>query len=284
MPFVPWPGATPFNGYWQYTAREYGKGMTRFTGQGWKDSDAEDEHVFRRCFGGDAAPLRNGTYVEMGALNGVTFSNTRFFERELGWSGLLVEPSEYYSDLEQTRGGSARGNTLRRAMVCEQEGVAEGGDASVVWRAPAAQTRDRNSTAAQQEPAKCEPLRSLLRAAHIRQIDFFSLDVDGAELSALRTMDWHVPIGVMVVEMDNQNATKDSAVRALLRHHGMRCARRMGLHANNELWVSTTAILPATGRPYDCGVPPDGNLAVGPPRPPVATHKGAMWHNRPCGT
>ena len=269
MVFLPWPGAVPFDGYWQGTAREIGKGNARFTGQGWKDKDAEDEHVFRRCFGGDEAPLRNGTYVEMGALNGVTFSNTLFFERELGWRGLLVEPSEYFVDLEQSRGGSARGNTLRHALVCEREGAAEGGDASAVW---APLSRKHNSTAAPQERATCEPLRSLLRASHIRQIDFFSLDVDGAELSALRTMDWHVPIGVMVIEMDKRNATKDSAVRALLRHHGMRCLRRMGLHYNNELWVSTTAISPATGRPYDCETTPKG--------------KSQEWKEKrfPCGT
>lgn len=250
MPFVPWSGAVPFNGYWRGTAREYGRGSLRFTGQGWKDGDPEDEHVFRRCFGGDEAPLRNGTYVEMGALNGITFSNTLFFERELGWKGLLVEPSEYFADLEHTRGNSAHGNTLRHAMVCEPMGHEGDG---FVW-APAGQKR--NGTVAELPPATCEPLRSLLRQAKIHHIDFFSLDVDGAELTALRTMDWHVPIGVMVVEMDRRNATKDSAVRALLGRHGMRCARRMGLHASNELWVSTTAISPVTGRPYDCGDSP----------------------------
>ena len=76
----------------------------------------------------------------------------------------------------------------------------------------------------------------------------------------------------MVIEMDKRNATKDSAVRALLRHHGMRCLRRMGLHYNNELWVSTTAISPATGRPYDCETTPKG--------------KSQEWKEKrfPCGT
>ena len=34
---------------------------------------------------------RGGFFVECGALDGETRSNTLFFERERGWSGLLIE-------------------------------------------------------------------------------------------------------------------------------------------------------------------------------------------------
>jgi len=30
-------------------------------------------------------------YFEMGALNGLTYSNTKFYEDTLGWTGILVE-------------------------------------------------------------------------------------------------------------------------------------------------------------------------------------------------
>jgi FkbM family methyltransferase len=38
-------------------------------------------------------PYRNGYYVELGANDGRTQSNTLHFERHKGWKGLLVEPS-----------------------------------------------------------------------------------------------------------------------------------------------------------------------------------------------
>ena len=38
-------------------------------------------------------PYRNGYYVELGANDGRTQSNTLHFERHKGWRGLLVEPS-----------------------------------------------------------------------------------------------------------------------------------------------------------------------------------------------
>ena len=35
---------------------------------------------------------RNGTYIELGALDGIFYSNTKFFEDQFGWSGILIEP------------------------------------------------------------------------------------------------------------------------------------------------------------------------------------------------
>jgi len=37
--------------------------------------------------------LRNGTYLEAGATNGVHASNTLFFDSFLDWSGILIEPT-----------------------------------------------------------------------------------------------------------------------------------------------------------------------------------------------
>jgi len=36
---------------------------------------------------------RNGYFVEFGALNGVSFSNTIFLEKKIGWTGILCEPA-----------------------------------------------------------------------------------------------------------------------------------------------------------------------------------------------
>ena len=35
---------------------------------------------------------RHGTFVDLGCYDGVTYSNTWYFERKLGWSGVCVEP------------------------------------------------------------------------------------------------------------------------------------------------------------------------------------------------
>jgi hypothetical protein len=35
--------------------------------------------------------MHGGTFVELGALDGVLFSNTKFYEDTLGWTGVLIE-------------------------------------------------------------------------------------------------------------------------------------------------------------------------------------------------
>ena len=42
---------------------------------------------------------QNGVFIELGAFDGITQSNTYFFELNRGWSGILIEPSKTSFDL-----------------------------------------------------------------------------------------------------------------------------------------------------------------------------------------
>src|SRR2546428_3922916 len=47
---------------------------------------------------------REGVFVDVGAYDGVALSNTYYFEKELGWSGLCIEPNPLaYERLARTR-------------------------------------------------------------------------------------------------------------------------------------------------------------------------------------
>jgi len=67
------------------------------------------------------------------------------------------------------------------------------------------------------EIVPCLPLASIIETFSCTHIDFFSLDVEGAELEVLKTLDFlAVHINVMVVEQDGDNPAKDEAVRQKL--------------------------------------------------------------------
>ena len=66
----------------------------------------------------------------------------------------------------------------------------------------------------------CGPLQDWLTLLRFEAIDFFSLDVEGAELLVLETMDWTIPVRVFMIELDDSNPTKDAAVRTLLKSNG----------------------------------------------------------------
>ena len=50
----------------------------------------ESRVIYERFFK-EPTPMRNGFFLEIGGLDGIKFSNTLFFERCLGWTGVLVE-------------------------------------------------------------------------------------------------------------------------------------------------------------------------------------------------
>ena len=237
--------------------REPWHGSFPWTGMGKERSDPEDRHVLQRYFStnGSAPFFTEGTYVELGAGSGVKGSNTHFFDAHLRWSGLLIEPSAAFERLRAAHGGNAR-NTLLHEAVCnetdargEVEWVENNNtDVSGVPALLSKHNQDRfhsgkftRGVPSEVRRVPCRPLFAMLRAAKIDRIDFFSLDCEGCELQVLQTMDWAVPVRVLVVELDGQNAKKDEAVRVLLREHGMRYRHRMGFRRFNELWESCVA-------------------------------------------
>jgi hypothetical protein len=47
---------------------------------------------------------RNGFFVELGACDGLYLSNSLYFERSLGWKGILIEPNDnYFAQLQRNR-------------------------------------------------------------------------------------------------------------------------------------------------------------------------------------
>lgn len=179
----------------------------------------EDIAIFNRYF---SKPLRcNGTFVELGALNGVRFSNTLLFEKMLGWNGVLIEGlPENAAKLMRNRP-----KTTNYAMaVCKAgSGFVEFAQNKV--SAVGGIIQEMNDKHVKRwfpgqvktVQVACAPLGELLRKAGVQQIDFVSLDVEGAELSVLMTMDWDIPVRVWVIEMGHD---EDDEVEQLMMMHG----------------------------------------------------------------
>ena len=65
----------------------------------------------------------------------------------------------------------------------------------------------------------------------------FFLQVEGAELTVLQTIDFAaVTFGVLMVEQDGKNPTKDEGVRQLLRAKGYSYVTSTGAFCRAEVW------------------------------------------------
>ncbi len=145
---------------------------------------------------------RNGIFIEAGANDGISQSNTYYLEKVLNWSGILVEP---LPDL------AAKCFAQRdRAVVYNAALVREGYGQETVPIQPAnlmsvindgvlsPEEVHRHLERAQhyEQIEQTEPLQvnartlsSILTDAQIHQVDFFSLDVEGYEFEVLKGLD-----------------------------------------------------------------------------------------------
>jgi hypothetical protein len=76
-------------------------------------------------------------------------------------------------------------------------------------------------------------LSNILKHANVSYIDFFSLDVEGHEYDVLLSMDWSIPVHVILVE--TLGISDDDKVRRLLTERGFVFD---GKCAHNEVWIN----------------------------------------------
>jgi FkbM family methyltransferase len=157
-----------------------------------------------------------GFFVEAGANDGISQSNTLFLARYRGWRGLLVEPVPELA---------ARCRALRPESIVEEAALvdpAHGSDTvgmhfahlmSVVEGARGSDAEDRRHVQLGEKlqgitsydlQAPARTLSSILDAHGIRRIDLLSLDLEGYEPAALRGLDLerHRPAWLLVEVWD----------------------------------------------------------------------------------
>jgi FkbM family methyltransferase len=168
--------------------------------------------------------MRDRRYLEMGALDGFYLSNTLFFAEQMGWTGILIEAdSANYAVLATRRSWDTKIHTA----ICP-EGQKEitftgrGGAVSGVIDTMSVKFRNDYHKNVDPYTVPCRTLKGVLKELHVTNIDLFSLDVEGAELFTLQTMDWDVKVGVWVIELDGSDPSKDAKVRELIISKGYR--------------------------------------------------------------
>jgi len=168
---------------------------------------------------------RDGFFVDIGASDGTTFSNTCFFERSLGWKGICIEPApDAFELLCQRR----RNSICIEGCIADYTGrgtYADGGllGGLVDKLDPRFKYTPIIKCGILQGKVKtlevsCYVLSDILDRYNVRHIDFLSIDVEGAEFDILKTIDFQkCAIDCITVEI---NIDGDTKIRAFLEDRG----------------------------------------------------------------
>ncbi len=181
-----------------YTGRKIKRGTRSFI-VGGRSQAGEDLFLVRRLF---SSTKGAGTFLEMGGLDGLKYSNSYYFEKVLGWTGVMIEGSpNLYAKLVKNRPGVVAIN----AMVCSEAKELHWIDSSNVggsdavggaWELmPETFRKEKHGHLTPADIAKfptvpCVSLSSALARFGVRHVDLFSLDVEGAEASVIKTLDF----------------------------------------------------------------------------------------------
>jgi FkbM family methyltransferase len=158
---------------------------------------------------------RGGIFVDIGAYDGETFSNSAFFERTMGWTGLCVEPLP--SAFEKLR--ASRTAICEQVCVADFEGEAEFTEADDPGRNEkmlsglTAQFDARHhrfmqhlSVARSTRKVQVTRLSKLLEKHGLFDIDYCSIDTEGAEIPILSELDFdRFRVSVLTVEDNSQD-------------------------------------------------------------------------------
>jgi FkbM family methyltransferase len=174
-------------------------------------------------------PDRPGTFLEAGAHDGYTQSNTYYLERFRGWRGVLVEAVPELATKAVKRRAQSR--VVQAALVGPER---EGEEVVIHFGDLTSTLGDRGLTERGLHNAGREPydvrvpgrtISSILDEAGLSSLDLLLLDIEGQELEALRGLDLerHGP-ALMVIEMLDMATQRPAFDELLASHYEFVCA------------------------------------------------------------
>jgi FkbM family methyltransferase len=190
---------------------------------------------------------KNGIYLELGALDGKLYSNTKFFEDNLNWSGILIEPHPYkFKQLKINRNNE--NNEFYNELISNEKNELEykffindfsavSGITNTLPNAHFTTYFDKYKNILPQETKIIKPttLSNIINNSKFNKIDFLSLDVEGHEYEVLLSYDFKKKIDVILIEMLSNNNIKNNMCRQILKQQNYKFYK---IFKHNEIYIN----------------------------------------------
>jgi len=208
-------------------------------------TDGESIDAIEHFFWG----MENGLAIELGALDGSPATHSQTYEHEsiLGWSRILIEANPEHRNNMKNRSPGAIGlisaicNSQRTIHYAVGQGNPYTGgilefmslDYMKTWHpdlynacSPKGDASTLNFNKYGKDrllPVDCLPLHYIFHKLQVRHVNLFILDVEGAELDVLKSIDFKsIVFDVLSVETEDRAIGYNNSVIAYLENFGYR--------------------------------------------------------------
>lgn len=174
---------------------------------GFKSQYGQDQFVVERLRG-----MTGGVFLDIGAFDGLTLSNTWYLEKQLGWSGVAIEPApKAYARCKDNRDCTVLNgcitNSAGRVTFLEIEGPAAmlSGIVSVYTSKHIQRIKqeiEEYGGAMKEISVPCFTVNEVLHANGFDHADYLSIDTEGGELDILKSINFEA-MRAKIVTVEN---------------------------------------------------------------------------------
>jgi FkbM family methyltransferase len=194
---------------------------------------------------------KNGVFIECGANNGIAQSNTLYYERNLEWKGLLVEPNKsLYEQCKLNRPNSIVENyalvskNYKKSTILGNFNCACGLTSMITDKSDYFDPHLDHERSMKNKNHIVEvnviTLTELLITHNIQTIDFFSLDVEGYEIDVLNGLDFSIfRPKYILIETENREVYQN-AIRTYMKEKKYNFIERLSV--NDDIFIAEELI------------------------------------------
>ena len=179
--------------------------------------------------------ITDGTYLEIGACDGLIYSNTKTLEDFFEFKGILIEPQKnLFNNIKKNR--STVNNELYNCAVTDNDSstisfIGDNPEAGVLNHINTDLTRFNWSS----YNVSNKKMKDILHNSNFNYIDFMIIDVEGAELSLLKSIDFNFPIFCIIIEAHSWEQEKNKIFGDFLKKNEFTFKERQ---RGNEIWIN----------------------------------------------
>lgn len=199
----------------------------------------EDVYIFNQLQIPFDTSIKDYWLVEVGALDGITYSNTLMFENEFGLRCLLIEPDPIsFRKLEKNRTKSVCVECAITTTSGEELFLGGGNAVGGIKNTISESHNDRfKELLTNQFKVKTNPLSKITKELGIQNIYLLSIDCEGGDLEVIKSIDFDsVDIEIIIIE----TGENEESISQILISKGFILDRKL---FGNQIWRTNNSSL-----------------------------------------